>query len=208
MFHFFLVSHKLPEALKTDRNFAQSWDAMGVLCQGEWTAEREALPAPRSAQATRRLRRLRHADLCARQPQRPLVRPRRGKPGRRPPAGRPPDRARRLHPAHHGLHRQRPARHPPSRRAIEPDHPLRRPYHAQFCSAFMLREYVFDLVDHLARARNPDAARLAPAYRRYLGLGNAAATGLVAFVANHPHLMHQWCIDVRARARAARRRGR
>ena len=42
VFHFFLVSTKLPEELKTDRNFAQSWDAMGVLCQGEWTAAREA----------------------------------------------------------------------------------------------------------------------------------------------------------------------
>ena len=41
-FHFFLVSQKLPEAAKTDRNYAQSWDAMGVLCQGEWSAEREA----------------------------------------------------------------------------------------------------------------------------------------------------------------------
>ena len=42
VFHFFLVSDKLPEAQKTDRNFAPSWDAMGVLCQGDWTAEREA----------------------------------------------------------------------------------------------------------------------------------------------------------------------
>ncbi len=42
VFHFFLVSEKLPEEQKTDRNFAPGWDAMGVLCQGEWNAEREA----------------------------------------------------------------------------------------------------------------------------------------------------------------------
>ena len=70
----------------------------------------------------------------------------------------------------------------------------------------MLREYVFDLVDHLARARNPDAARLAPEYRRYLGLGNAAATGLVPFVVNHPHVMHQWCMTHEVALAKAKRR--
>jgi hypothetical protein len=193
VFHFFLISTKLPEELKTDRNFAQSWDAMGVLCQGEWTLEREAhlrseVPKQRAgyadydtliyARGNRSGRLFEHVveSLAAgRQPDAHLLAPvgyilrttafiGNGQLGTRPLAG------------------------------YEPDHPFRRPYHAQFCSAFMLREYVFDLVDHLAKARNPDAARLAPEYRRYLGLGNAAATGLVPFVVNHPHLMHQWCM--------------
>jgi hypothetical protein len=192
-FHFFLVSTKLPEEQKTDRNFAQSWDAMGVLCQGEWTAEREArlrreVPKQRAgyadydtliyARGNRSARLFDHVveSLAAgRQPDPHLLAPvgyilrttafiGNGQLGTRPFAG------------------------------YEPDHPLRRPYHAQFCSAFMLREYVFDLVDHMARARNPRAARLARPYRRYLGLGNAAATGLVPFVVNHPHLMHRWCL--------------
>ena len=193
VFHFFLVSTKLPEELKTDRNFAQSWDAMGVLCQGEWTAAREAylrreVPKQRAgyadydtliyARGNRSGRLFEHVveSLAAgRQPDARLIAPvgyilrttafiGNGQLGTRPFAG------------------------------YEPDHPLRRPYHAQFCSAFMLREYVFDLVDHLARSRNPNAQRLAPEYRRYLGLGNAAATGLVAYVTNHPHWMHQWCL--------------
>ena len=42
-FHFFLVALKLDEADKMDRNWAQSWDAMGALCQGDWTPAREAL---------------------------------------------------------------------------------------------------------------------------------------------------------------------
>lgn len=192
-FHFFLVSQKLPEAQKTDRNFAQSWDAMGVLCQGEWTAAREAhlrreVPKQRAgfadydtliyARGNRSARLFDHVvdSLAAgHQPDLALLAPigyilrttafiGNGQLGTRPYAG------------------------------YEPGHPLRRPYHAQFCSAFMLREYVFDLVDHLARERNPDAPRLAYAYRRFLGLGNAAATGLVPFVVNHPHLMHQWCL--------------
>jgi hypothetical protein len=57
----------------------------------------------------------------------------------------------------------------------------------------MLREYVFDLVDHMARARSPAAIRLDPAYRRYLGLGNSAATGLVHFLGTHPCLIDRWC---------------
>lgn len=190
-FHFFLVSQKLPEAVKTDRNYAASWDAMGVLCEGEWSAAREAhlreeVPKQRAgfadydtlvhARGNRSARVFDHVvDSLAegRQPVLALIAPigyilrttafiGNGQVGTRAWAG------------------------------LEPGHPLRRPYQAQFCSAFALREYVFDLVDHLARARSPRAVRLAPAYRRYLGLGNAAATGLAAFVNNHPHFMHRW----------------
>ncbi|HVF65420.1 MAG TPA: hypothetical protein VNE58_15645 [Casimicrobiaceae bacterium] len=192
-FHFFLVSQKLAEEVKSDRNFAQSWDAMGVLCQGEWTIEREAhlrreVPKQRAgfadydtliyARGNRSARVFDHVvDRLAqgRQPDLSLVAPigyilrttafiGNGQLGTRAWAG------------------------------FESNHPFRRPYHAQFASAFMLREYVFDLVDHLARSRSAHAARLTPAYRRYIGLGNSAATGLAAFVANHPHLMHQWCL--------------
>jgi hypothetical protein len=205
VFHFFLVSTKLPDELKTDRNFAQSWDAMGVLCQGEWTPEREAhlrreVPKQRAgyadydtliyARGNRSGRLFEHVveSLAeGRQPDALLIAPvgyilrttafiGNGQLGTRPLAG------------------------------YEPDHPFRRPYQAQFCSAFMLREYVFDLVDHLARARNPDAARLAPEYRRYLGLGNAAATGLVPFVVNHPHVMHRWCMTHELALANAKRR--
>jgi hypothetical protein len=195
VFHFFLIADLLPEDAKTDRNFAQGWDAMGVLCQGEWTPEREALlrrevPKQRSgyadydtlmyARGNRSARVFDHVvqSLAAgRQPDPQVLAPvgyilrttafiGNGQLGTRPLAG------------------------------YEPGHPLRRPYHAQFCSAFALREYVFDLADHLARSRNPSAARLSPAMRRFIGLGNSAATGLAAFLANHPHFVHQWTAAV------------
>ncbi|TFY98626.1 hypothetical protein [Ramlibacter rhizophilus] len=192
LFHFFLIAQKLDEAQKTDRNFAASWDAMGVLCQGEWTPEREArlrreVPRQRAGLADYDTLMYARGNRSARvfdpvvdslargeQPDLRLIAPvgyilrttafiGNGQLGTRAFAG------------------------------LEPNHPLRRPYHAQFCSGFMLREYVFDLVDHLARVRDPRrAVRLAPAWRRYIGLGNSAATGLAAFAANHPHLMHQW----------------
>jgi hypothetical protein len=205
VFHFFLVSTRLPEEQKMDRNWAQSWDAMGVLCQGEWTAGREALlrvevPKQRAgyadydtlvyARGNRSGRLFEHvveALAAARQPDLGMIAQvgyilrttafiGNGQLGTRAYAG------------------------------LEPDHPFRRPYHAQMCSAFLLREYVFDLVDHMARARNPRAARLDPAYRRYLGLGNAAATGLVAFVVNHPHLMHRWSLAQEAALAQAKQR--
>jgi len=191
IFHFFLVSHLLPESVKMDRNFAQGWDAMGVLCEGEWTPAREAhlrreVPRQRAgfsdydtlmyARGNRSGRIFEHVvDSLAngRQPDMALIAPigyilrttafiGNGQLGTRPLSGYP------------------------------PDHPFRRPYHAQFFSAFMLREFVFDLVDHLAMVRGPQAVRLAPEYRRYLGIGNSAATGLAAYAANHARQMQQW----------------
>lgn len=191
IFHFFLVSDLIPEGAKTDRNFAQGWDAMGVLCEGEWTARREAhlrreVPRQRAgyadydtlmyARGNRSGRIFEHVveSLAnGRQPDMRLLAPigyilrttafiGNGQLGTRPLSG------------------------------YEPEHPFRRPYHAQFFSAFMLREFVFDLVEHLALLRNPDAARLAPEYRRYLGLGNSAATGLAAYAVNNARQLQQW----------------
>jgi hypothetical protein len=206
VFHFFLVSIKLDEAQKMDRNWAQAWDAMGVLCQGEWTPEREAL-----LRAEVPKQRAGYADYDT------LVYARGNRSGRffehvveSLAAGRQPDAGLLARVGYilrttafiaNGQLGTRPYA------GFEPDHPFRRPYHAQMCSAFLLREYVFDLVDHIARARNPAAARLDPAYRRYLGLGNAAATGLVAFLANHPHFMHQWTTAHEAALAEAKRRG-
>ncbi|PSK97701.1 hypothetical protein CLV63_10794 [Murinocardiopsis flavida] len=76
-----------------------------------------------------------------------------------------------------------------------PDHPLRLPYHAQLLTAYLMREFGFDLCEHMAACAaegTGTAARLAPSWRRYLGLGNGSALGLVLFTANHPRLVHQW----------------
>jgi hypothetical protein len=192
-FHFFLVSLKLAEEQKLDRNWAQSWDAMGVLCQGEWTPEREArlrieVPRQRSGYADYDTLIYARGNRSARLFEHVVERLA---------AGQQPDAALLarvgyiLRTTAFIANGQLGTR---SYAGLEPDHPFRRPYHAQMCSAFLLREYVYDLVDHMARARNPGAARLDPAWRRYLGLGNAAATGLVNFIVNHPHLMHCWCL--------------
>lgn len=79
--------------------------------------------------------------------------------------------------------------------ALEDDHPLRDPLHAQLFSAYVMREYAADLVDALARHRNPDAAQLAPDLRRMVGIGNGSALGLLFFVNTHPHLVDAWLTE-------------
>lgn len=90
-------------------------------------------------------------------------------------------------------------------RSLEPTHPLRRPLDAQMLCAYMMRVFSVDLVNHLARCRNPQSARLAPEIERFLGVGNGSALGLVLFVNNHPQLVHRF-IAAREQAIVAAKR--
>jgi hypothetical protein len=76
--------------------------------------------------------------------------------------------------------------------AIDDDHPLRHPLHAQLFTAYLMREYAADLVDAMAAHRAPEAARLSPDVRRMIGIGNGSALGLLFFVNTHPHLIGSW----------------
>lgn len=80
-----------------------------------------------------------------------------------------------------------------------PDHALSTPYHAQMLAAFLMREFSFDLADHIAACRTRNAASLDNAIKRFLGLGNASGLGLVLFTVNHPVLVHRW-LELRERA--------
>ncbi|WP_431284351.1 hypothetical protein ACQW02_05950 [Humitalea sp. 24SJ18S-53] len=76
--------------------------------------------------------------------------------------------------------------------ALEADHPLRNPLAAQMLCAYMMREFAADLANHLARQRSPDAVALSPEVRRFLGIGNGSALGLILFINNHPRLIDAW----------------
>jgi hypothetical protein len=73
------------------------------------------------------------------------------------------------------------------------EHPLGLPYRAQMLTAWLLREFSYDLVEHCARARNPEAVQLTGAWRRYFGLGNATGLGMVPYIVNHPTVLDAWC---------------
>jgi len=79
-------------------------------------------------------------------------------------------------------------------------HALGRPLAAQMLTAYLMREYSCDLVEHLARLSSDRAVPLDPAIRRYLGVGNGSALGLIFFVHKHPRLIGSF---IAARERAA-----
>lgn len=72
------------------------------------------------------------------------------------------------------------------------DHPLGGVLQAQLLTGYMMREFSCDLVDHLARLRSDKAVPLSPDIRRYLGVGNGSALGLIFYVHRHPRLLNAW----------------
>jgi hypothetical protein len=88
--------------------------------------------------------------------------------------------------------------------ALGSAHPLGGMLQAQLLTAYLMRELSCDLVSHLARLQSPDAVPLAPAFRRWLGVGNGSALGLIFFVHKHPRLINAW-LSAREHALAAAR---
>lgn len=189
--HFMVISNSYSSDSKADRSYNMNWDATAALCEGEWSAEREDFL--RREIPKQRFGRLDHQTLAY---------TRGNRSGRifdhvveSLAAGHQPDGTlltpigyifRTTGFTANGFIGMR------SYMGMEEDHLLAGPYHAQMCSAFLLREYVSDLVDAMAKARNPAAAKLSPAMRRYLGIGNSAGLGLTQFICNHPQMVHLW----------------
>jgi len=63
---------------------------------------------------------------------------------------------------------------------------------AQMVAAYLMREYSCDLVEHLAKLKSDRAVPLDPALRRFLGVGNGSALGLIFFIHRHPRLIGSW----------------
>ena len=67
------------------------------------------------------------------------------------------------------------------------------PFSAQMLTVYAAREFSLDLVESLARQRDPArAVPLDPALRRALGVGNATGLGMAPFIVSHPKLIHAW----------------
>ena len=76
--------------------------------------------------------------------------------------------------------------------SLGPDHALGGVLEAQLLVAYIMREFSCDLVQHLAHLKSDTAVDLDPAIRRYLGVGNGSALGLIFFVQKHPRLIDAW----------------
>ena len=192
-FYFIVFSQKISPEERTDRVIADGWDAAAALVEGEITEERLA-----------RLRRNVPKQEYGRADQQTLVWTRGNRSGRffdyvidHLADGKQPDPAVL---ARGGYIFRSTAYYGNTKfglksyDAFEADHPLHGSFIPQMLAAFLFREYAADLAEHIAKSRNPDAVSIAPATRRYLGIGNATGMGLVPFVINYPHLTHVWSV--------------
>ena len=69
------------------------------------------------------------------------------------------------------------------------------PFQAEMLTVWLIRSFTVDLVEHLARLRNPHSAvRLDRPLRRRLGVGNATGLGMAPFLVKHPALIHRWIV--------------
>src|SRR5690625_3122591 len=82
---------------------------------------------------------------------------------------------------------------------IKENHPFSGPFQAQMFAVYMLRHFSFDLVEHIAKANNPEAIKLHPEVKRYIGTGNATGLGMAPYLISHPRIIHQW-IYIREKA--------
>jgi len=67
------------------------------------------------------------------------------------------------------------------------------PFMAEMLAQYLIREFSFDLADHLAAVRGGEqAVRLAADTKRRIGVGHAADLGGVAFLVDRPLLLNHW----------------
>lgn len=80
------------------------------------------------------------------------------------------------------------------------------PYEAEMLTVYLIREFSFALIEHIARRRNPaGAVALSAGIKRALGIGNATGLGMAPFLIGHPKLFNNWIAareTALARARA------
>jgi len=67
------------------------------------------------------------------------------------------------------------------------------PFRLEMLTVWMIRQFVADLIDHMAKAKGGrSAVSLEKVLRRRLGLGNSTGLGLGPFIVNHPALFARW----------------
>lgn len=69
------------------------------------------------------------------------------------------------------------------------------PFQAEMLTVFLIRTFVRDLVQHMARTKGGDqAVPLDAVVAQSLGIGNSTGLGMAPFIVNHPVLFNNWII--------------
>ena len=66
-------------------------------------------------------------------------------------------------------------------------------FQIEMLTVYMIRNFTFDQVEHIATMRNPEASvKLDKPIKRSLGVGNSTGLGMAPFIVSHPELLHSW----------------
>ena len=67
------------------------------------------------------------------------------------------------------------------------------PFQLEMLTVYLIRNFSIDLVNHVAKARNPKKyVPLDKKIQRHLGIGNATGLGMAPFLVKHPVLLNNW----------------
>ncbi len=69
------------------------------------------------------------------------------------------------------------------------------PFRLEMMLVYLVRQFTFDQVNHIAKAKNPrKAITLDKEICRNLGIGNSTGLGMAPFIVNHPTLLNNWIL--------------
>ena len=69
------------------------------------------------------------------------------------------------------------------------------PFRLEMMLVYLVRQFTFDQVNHVAKNRNPKTAiNLDPKICKNLGIGNSTGLGMAPFIVNHPTLLNNWIL--------------
>ena len=70
---------------------------------------------------------------------------------------------------------------------------IRGPFRLEMMLVYLVRQFTFDQVNHIAKNKNPKlAVELDSSISRNLGIGNSTGLGMAPFIVNHPTLLNNW----------------
>jgi len=70
------------------------------------------------------------------------------------------------------------------------------PFRLEMMLVYLVRQFTFDQVNHVAKSRNPKTAvKLDPKICKKLGIGNSTGLGMAPFIVNHPTLLNNWIMS-------------